>query len=504
MLILCDISGIQDFLFDVRETGGKQAASLRFRSLRLQLIVECIARRVLWALDLPEDKHLLFCAAGKFAIEVPDNHETAGLLRRISADIDRWLLDDSHGRLKCSLITDSTIGNASQRNDAANVALQRRKLKPWAIRPWSDDALTIRSTFYRDEESQRDADLGRRLLDTNIRTIELADQPSDDVHAFAGVSVRFKTEPRAEPSRGRSSLPLDRVARHTPRHADRSLVEFVELADRSRGAAMLGVLKADADNLGAAIRTALGHSTDFTPLKALSQKLDTFFGTKLNAEMSATKSKWNNIYTVFAGGDDLLMVGPWDVIIDFADHARTLFMKEFNPTSKPGGLTISAGCAIVKPKFPIHLSAQQAEELLERAKTGTKDQFALLGEIWRWSDHAKIIDAGKHLADWVDAGDIQRGWLHTLLELALLRRGQSPGRDANLIPAMATSRLSYHVARNWPKTSAPGEKGAARQWIDTVLRHFDTYEKTTDPIAKHLPAILRYAMLASRSKGEDQ
>jgi hypothetical protein len=30
------------------ETGGKQAASLRFRSLRLQLIVESMARRQAW------------------------------------------------------------------------------------------------------------------------------------------------------------------------------------------------------------------------------------------------------------------------------------------------------------------------------------------------------------------------------------------------------------------------------------------------------------------------
>lgn len=30
MLILGDTSGIQDFLFDIRETGGKQAAMLRF------------------------------------------------------------------------------------------------------------------------------------------------------------------------------------------------------------------------------------------------------------------------------------------------------------------------------------------------------------------------------------------------------------------------------------------------------------------------------------------
>jgi len=35
MLILASISGIQDFLFDVRESGGGQAKSLRHRSFRI-------------------------------------------------------------------------------------------------------------------------------------------------------------------------------------------------------------------------------------------------------------------------------------------------------------------------------------------------------------------------------------------------------------------------------------------------------------------------------------
>jgi CRISPR-associated protein Csm1 len=214
--------------------------------------------------------------------------------------------------------------------------------------------------------------------------------------------------------------------------------------------------------------------------------------------MSAKGSRWNDIYTVFAGGDDLLVVGPWDVVIDFAAHLRDQFAQEF----RSDGLSISAGCAIVKPKFPIHLAARQAEELLEKAKTGTKDQFAFPGNLWNWSDHAKIVDAGKQLADWVDAGDIQRGWLHAVLELALLRSGQSPGRDQRTIPAMATSRLLYPVARNWPRENATGEKGRARQWINTVAANFDRFEKTTDPITRHLPAILRYAMLASRAKGD--
>jgi hypothetical protein len=38
-------------------------------------------------------------------------------------------------------------------------------------------------------------------------------------------------------------------------------------------------------------------------------------------------------------------------------------------------------------------------------------------------------------------GGIERGWLHTILELALLKRGAASPRDPRTIPEMADSRL---------------------------------------------------------------
>lgn len=497
MLILGDLSGIQDYLFDLPALGAKQAASLRFRSLRLQLIAECVARQVLWRLNLPEQEHLLYCTAGKFAVTLPDGHGVHGSLDAIRVDVEQWLLEQTQGRLKCSIVADATEGSAARRHEAVHRALQRRKLSPWSAGKWGNDALVV-APPNREVEHERDAQLGRRLLDETIASIQLSEQSHKDTEQLAGVSVQLSAEPITQPERGRSSIPLARLARHTPRHPDGSLVEFVELAKRSRGAAMLGVLKADADNLGLAIRSTLGQSTSFSTLRDFSRRLDAFFGSDMDKLMSAPGSRWNNLYTVFAGGDDLLVFGPWDAVIDFAAELRERFMKAFNPGTEATGLTLSAGCAIVKPKFPVRLAAQQAENLLEEAKSGAKDQFALLGDVWKWEDHAEIIDAGKQLADWVDAGDIQRGWLHTLLELALLRREQAPPRDGRLLPAMATSRLSYHVARNWPRARASGEKSQARRWADRLIQHFNRYETTSDPIARHLPAVLRYAMLASR------
>ena len=55
MIILGDISGIQNYLFDVAEEGGGQAQRLRARSFFVQLLAETAALRVLRALKWPMD-----------------------------------------------------------------------------------------------------------------------------------------------------------------------------------------------------------------------------------------------------------------------------------------------------------------------------------------------------------------------------------------------------------------------------------------------------------------
>ena len=204
----------------------------------------------------------------------------------------------------------------------------------------------------------RDAKLGRQVVQPQQRYIifDHTDKTGFDV---AGLGASFS--PNRPPGNSHTVRELARLARHVP-NENGHMVEFVDLANRSRGTPMLGVLKADADSLGAAIAHCLNDADDLKPLRKLSDRLENFFASKLNQQMTEKNSPWSNLYTVFSGGDDLLLVGPWNIVLDFAAHLRHLFTSEFTKDQ----LTISAGAALVKPRFPIHLAAQQAEKLLHQ------------------------------------------------------------------------------------------------------------------------------------------
>jgi len=542
MLILASLSGIQAYLFDVREAGGKQARSLRNRSFRIQLLAECVALRLLDSAKLPRER-LLFCAAAKVCIDAADlSPERIQALRDTAAEMEALLLTEAHGRLRLSVAFQDSSGSFEETFDLANRALVVEKVRPFARAAigndgaWRGGSLILAKVWDADADAERDAEIGRRLVKAQWLTIRRAGRAShsDGLDAL-GLTVEIgHAEPESAdglvsysnlraphtPARSidRRLFHPRRLARHVPLEAGGNAIEFVELAAQSRGAAMLGVLKADVDSLGAAVSATLrrANGNAAAALRKLSEYLDQFFAETLEAVKEDRSAPWANIYTVFSGGDDMLVVGPWDVVLDFAGQMQHMFSDRFGllAQNRPSAtlLTISAGVALIKPKYPIHLATAQADELLERAKTELspradqpKDQCAALGSVWKWQDHGRIIGAGKQLADWVKRdgnpdGVIQRGWLHTLLELALLRRGQAGPEYAGVHPAVAASRLAYHVARNWPKAGRQGDPAPpARQWIDDILREFDQYESTCHVDTTYLPAIVRYALLATRS-----
>lgn len=435
MLILASLSGIQDFLFDIRESGGGQARSLRNRSFRIQLIAECVALRLLGAAGLPYQR-LLFSAAGKVCINAEGlSADAVSAVRETVADMERRLLSETHGRLRLSVALEELPGSFAEQFDRASRALVVNKMRPYATtargaETWRVSMLIVRELWDTNAEAERDAELGRRLVKARWLSLRspngtpngmdmdtLGYRVSLDANEPAAADDLVSCSNLAHP--GNTPRSIDRrlfhprrLARHVPCDSHGQPIEFIDLAVRARGAPLLGVLKADVDSLGAALSLTLQQAVDgATELRIFSAALDRFFAETLQAEM--LRKPWDNIYTVFAGGDDMLAVGPWNVMLDFANHIHGLFDRQFGaaagrrPSAAP--LTISAGVAVIKPKYPVHLASQQAEELLELAKgerapraDQPKDQCAALGGLWKWVDHEAIIKTGKQLADWVE------------------------------------------------------------------------------------------------------
>ena len=517
MMILGDISGIQRYLFDVSETGGGQARRLRARSFLVQALVECAALRVLEAMAWsPGASSFLFSGAGKFILRGSGD---PAQVEALSEDLNRELLVETLGELRLALGV-GTGGSDVDDFRQAQKDLQRAKASPWKpIGAWEPNRLVLppldtpcslcrRAPATEDEADPDNGEscrvcrhcaqnyqLGRRLprahalilrdgANGHLSWLRISGELVDgrrltvDDHTRTVVGLDGATTPpegcsrdRFLPRRLMTSVPLDS-------HGDP--VWFVELAKRAKGDQLLAVLKADVDYLGVQIEQRLQGQTELTEFLRFADSLDAFFAGELRQEIEGD-SRWGSIYTVFAGGDDLVMIGSWDVIFRFAGHMRELFRKRFP------NLTLSAGVSLFKPKRPVKTAIEQTERLLEQAKQGPKDQCAAFGQVWNWKHHAIILQRAEQLAGWVEANLMHRGWLHTMLELAIARHGDEP-------EPLATARLAYHVGRNYRQNTEP------RRWADDLVRKFDDVQQ---PDVLYLPTIIRHALTATRMAGEE-
>ena len=541
MLILATLSGIQDFLFDVQETGGGQARSLRARSLWIQLLADAVALRLLRAAGLGQER-IVYSAAAKVAIDAHGLDEAAvRQLATEAARLERELLHETHGRLRLAVaIEPAADDDQAALLDRAHARLACAKLQTYKSLAsggaWGDDTLIVPDVWNQAREAERDKTLGRklasarwlsihqpngtgglRLLGWELRT---SDKPPDRTDGL--ISVSNLTDPdQPPPGPAASCFRARRLMRHIPRERDGEPVEFRDLAERARGAKYLAVMKADADALGRVVRQIAERDRKgaLEALRSFSGRLEQFFGQRLEQEQRRHDGPWRWIYTVFSGGDDMLVVGPWNIVLDFAGHVRALFDRTFGQTAPqrpaPSPLTLSAGIAVIKPMYPIHLASQQVEALLEAAKNRPapgaadgRDQCAALGGIWKWADHAAVLEHGRRLAGWVEQGIVQRGWLHTLLKLSLLRRGEAGPEYESVTPEVATSRLAWHVGRNWkrvdqPKTAREHAQNEARAWADALIEHFDKKVSEAPVQVRYLPVIVRYAMLATGTQTGD-
>ncbi len=201
------------------------------------------------------------------------------------------------------------------------------------------------------------------------------------------------------------------------------------------GLPALATFKADVDNLGAIFACGLPPKLfTISRLSTVSRQLHNFFTLYLPYALAQERNgAFCNIYTVFAGGDDLFLIGPWTEILAFAPFLRQRFKAYVceNPE-----LHFSAGITLHKPHVPVDLLAYESEEALKKAKSKKeKDSLCLFGEVARWEEFEKLQGIKESLEEWYRAGYFSRRTLYRLNELSHLAAEEEVLLQSASVPA---------------------------------------------------------------------
>ena len=163
------------------------------------------------------------------------------------------------------------------------------------------------------------------------------------------------------------------------------------------GVPALGVLKADVDHLGLLMACGLPKKqATLSRMAALSRQLDSFFSVYL-PHFLRKEARFRDVYTVFAGGDDLFLIGPWNRMTELALVLNEQFTA-FTCHNKE--IHFSAGLVVAKAQTPVSRLAAQAEEALEQAKNAGRKRATVFGETGEWSVLASVFACRERLGDW--------------------------------------------------------------------------------------------------------
>ncbi len=261
---------------------------------------------------------------------------------------------------------------------------------------------------------------------------------------------------------------------------DPKTLNHLALDDRKRdpekkhwtGVEALMTLKGDVDNLGLIFQKGLERPT-FAKMAALSRQMNAFFAVWLPW---ACQNNFNNTYTVFAGGDDFFLIGPWHSMIKLAQEMKKQFHRY---VAENPDIHFSAGLSMTKPGLPVRYLGHLAEEALEKAKSfsdhGTrKNAVTCFDQSVAWDKFMLLVKCGAELARLAGEVEISTGYLYDVLRFTDMA-GRVKDRPEN---AIWYSQFAYRTRR---LVETKVRSGASREELERERRR--VHEQLASAIA---------------------
>ncbi len=237
------------------------------------------------------------------------------------------------------------------------------------------------------------------------------------------------------------------------------------------GIEALGILKADVDQLGLLMSCGLKKERfTISRLATLSRQLNFYFAVYI-PHLLKTDPDFMDIYTVFAGGDDLFLIGPWNRIVQLVEFLQKSFA---NYVCHNEEVHFSAGISLQKPHTPLNKLSDAAEAAIQKSKDQGRNRVTLFSETVDWDEFVKLTEIKDKLQTWRDNELINNAMIYRLNDFIgmaqLERKIRSDGEGIHLEDMECLkwrALFSYTTARNVGK----GLKGEKK---DEMIRQFST------------------------------
>ena len=517
-----DISGIQKFIYKVSSPDEAQSGMskrLRGRSLYLTLLSEAIASKIILDLNL-DSSNILFCGGGRFTIIAPNTEKTDDVLKEIDFNVNDYFIKHFNAELYLALVSVTVsgdeLGNFGKILSDLNALLNENKkhkfinhltdlfevkddanydLCPVCGNPSKKDKFcsdcneheklggTVANANYliryaSDKKIEKslyfdNLNIGFIFKRSNKEVIDVVNNNEEINFIIYKLNDTNFLKLAGEITNENVSFDFKMLGNSIPNIKGKPLY-FNHLAESSKGASKLGILKMDVDNLGKIFSQGFNQlgednqGASISRISSLSFYMDLFFSGMINQIVSKFKiytdtlghddlfykgqnitfengeseviykpkgelpDEFDNLGTStihinYSGGDDLLVVGPYDDIIEFAQDFRNEFKKW---TACNNSINISGGIVLINQKFPIGKAAIMADTELEKSKDCGRNKITVFNQVLSWQSDIvrfkgfdELLKFGKYLEELYNRKKISKGFIYSLLQIWQSRSG---------------------------------------------------------------------------------
>lgn len=469
LLASFDLSGIQDFIYNIATSGA--AKQLKARSLYLDFMSEYIADSLLDKLGLNR-ANLLYVGGGHAYFILANTEKTVETLVQFEKDFNQFLLANFQTRLYVAFGWGSFA--AKDIMSELNSPESYRQVYQKASRMISEkkisryDYQTLILLNRGGKSSERECEIchsvenlvsyhdqkvcdicrglyqfSKEIAHDHFIITENGGLPIGPNACLKGVAFKELSHEAFSRVYVKNDYKAGTVKATHVFVGDYQCDEIYNYAALSKnenglGIKRLAVVRLDVDDLGAAFMAGFsqqgnGQYSTLSRSATFSRSMSLFFKVYINQFASDKK-----LSIIYAGGDDVFAIGSWQDIIAFTVELRQNFIKWTN-----GKLTLSAGIGLFADKTPISLMAHQTGELEEAAKGNEKDSISLFSSDYTFKFDQFITnvydDKLEQIRYFFNHQD-ERGknFIYKLIEL--LRNYESEEK-------MNVARLAYYLTR---------------------------------------------------------
>lgn len=539
ILINGNLSGIQDFIFDVESK--KAAQKLKGKSFFVQLLTDVISKHLIENLEL-KSANLLYNGGGNFFILAPAYQKQKisqyfSVIYRILKELNIYL---AFGISKISLKDFSNFSSVFSRvteSSKKNKLEKFRDLKhdelfePFNQKLKEDEKYVelteelVRSTNYFIKNYQLNSKVSlyqKTFTDLNksidfyiekevISSEAIVFNRTDFSKNYKGFRFAVKDLPLWDETN--KKVFLENNKSHNDKYdvmSDEnkiylgSIISFERLAQMAyfeTGTQKLGVLKMDVDNLGKLFSDGLPDDLrSISRIASISRSIKWFFEGYMNTLLSLPEFR-DKLYVVFSGGDDFFVVGAWNCVFEFALKVRQEF-DEF--VCHHPGITLSAALLVVDEKYPVSRFAQIAEDRLHAAKYDSPDKNSInvFDTVISWKDFIEAKNLKNKLVNLIKNYDVNRAVLEKIRKSS--RGFEKISNDAlkGNVKLMKVWRLNYYL-RDIINTKKKDERSEhIKEIVNSIVNQYENlvFEtlKGNSVSIKIFPIAARWAELETR------